>query len=210
MVSQVGADFELGSASIFVDPWLNCVLVSTAPWDAKHIQSMLQKYDKPAPEVRVSYKVIEIYAENDDKIGNDFQAWKNNDGVDLFSAGGRYRRNWSTFFTGGVDNTGLNKTEYYNFNPKWNTRYLDFLTSNGKAKVLTSGTLLVKNREESRITINSGFFYDRTDEDYKNLNADAIERQALTKMVPTGVLSQMDGVESIDPRAENYSRVQGQ
>ncbi len=202
MLRQVGSneldpEFAVAPDQMLVDGGINAIVIAGPEWSWKHMKRMLDAYDKPMPEVRISYRVLEIYAENDDRLGVDFQSWKNNDGVDLFSAGARIRRNWSTFFTGGVTPTSTKKVEYWNFNPKWNTRYLDFLTSIGKAKLLTSGTLVAKNRELSEIRVNSGFFYDRTDASYTEKNAefyytspnpDIIPRQALDKIMPEDVM----------------------
>ncbi len=165
MVRNVGAngsdtEFIGGVDVLMVDGPLNALVVGAPFWSWKHIKEMLDQYDKPMPEVRISYKLVEIYAENDDKIGIDFQSWKNNDGADFFSVGGQYRNNWASTFAGGVNNSGSSKTEYYNFNPKWNSKYIDFLTSSGKARVVTEGVLLAKNRETSTIAVSSGLFYD--------------------------------------------------
>lgn len=204
MLSVVGSNendpqFAVSPDTMLVDAELNMLMISAPNWSCDSIKEMLAQYDKPMPEVRIGYKVIEIYAENDDRIGVDFQSWKNNDGVDIFSVGARVRRNWSSFFHGGVDNNGSNRTSYWNFNPKWNTRYLDFLTSIGKAKVLTSGTLLAKNREVSTITVNYGYFYERNDYSvdngygmgefaYTDPNPNAIYRQQLAKILPETLL----------------------
>ena len=204
MLSVVGTNvndpqFVISPDFMLVDAELNMLMVCAPDWSGKVIKEMLAKYDRPMPEVRIGYKVIEIYAENDDRIGVDFQSWKNNEGVDLFSAGMRVRRNWSSFFHGGVDNNKNNRTSYWNFNPKWNTRYLDFLTSIGKAKVLTSGTLLAKNRETSAITLDYGYFYERNDYSvdqgfgmgefaYTDPNPNAIYRQQLAKILPETLL----------------------
>ena len=101
-----------------VDAELNALVVKAPDWSWNEMRAMLEQYDRPVPEVRVSYRIIEIYAENDDRIGVDFQSWKNNDGIDLFSTGTVIRRNWGTFFTSGVQDTGNNRTSYWNFNPK--------------------------------------------------------------------------------------------
>lgn len=169
MLINVGAngtdmEFEGGVDAIVVDGQLNALVYGGPYWSWKHIKEMLEKYDKPMPEVRISYKIIEIYAENDDKIGNDFQSWKNNDGADFFSAGGQYRNNWASTFAGGVNSSGSSRTDYFNFNPKWNSKYLDFLSASGKAKVLTQGTMLARNRKKSSIEVNSGLFYDDVSE----------------------------------------------
>ena len=79
----------------------------------------------------------------------DFQSWKNNDGIDLFRAGGRFSRNYN-----GLDlaqGAKWNKTTYFQFNPKWNTKYIDFLTGKGKAKVLHSSEITIGNNAEGKI-----------------------------------------------------------
>ena len=165
MVSEVGAsaidvEFDNGVDKLIVDGGLNALFVAAPFWSWKHISNMLAQYDRPIPEIRFRYKVVEIFAENDDKLGLDFQSWKNNDGADFFSAGGRFRNNWASTFGAGVNNSGSSKTEFFNFNPKWNSKYIDFLTSRGKARVLTSGVLNAKNRTTTSINIGSGLFYD--------------------------------------------------
>ena len=171
MLLNVGAakgssvDFSNGIDAIVVDGQLNALVFALPFWSWNSVKNMLGEYDKPLPEVRVSYKLVEVDRENDDKFGIDFQNWKNNDGVDLLSVGGRYRNNWaSTFGAAGPAHTGSNKTEYFNVNPKWNTKYLDFLTSTGRAKVLTHGTLLARNRNLSTVNVASGLFYDNVSE----------------------------------------------
>ena len=165
MVSEVGVsaidvEFDNGVDKLIVDGGLNALFVAAPFWSWKHISNMLAQYDRPIPEIRFRYKVVEIFAENDDRIGLDFQSWKNNDGADFFSAGGRFRSNWASTFGAGVNNSGSSKTEFFNFNPKWNSKYIDFLTSRGKARVLTSGVLNAKNRTTTSIKVGSGLFYD--------------------------------------------------
>ncbi|MDR0932383.1 MAG: hypothetical protein LBM70_05110 [Victivallales bacterium] len=167
MVRNIGAagddcEFTSGVDVLEVDGELNALVVGSPYWSWKHMSAMLLQYDKPMPEVRISYRLLEIYAENDDKIGVDFQSWKNNEGADFFSAGGRYRNNWASTFAGGVNGSGSSRTDFFNFNPKWNSKYLDFLTANGHARVLTHGVLLAKNRTRSTVQVNSGLFYDDT------------------------------------------------
>ncbi|MBQ4107543.1 MAG: hypothetical protein IJC73_08215 [Lentisphaeria bacterium] len=162
--SQVDTEFESGIDVLLVDGPLNALFVAAPFWSWKVISDRLAHYDRPVPEIRFSYRVIEIFEEDDDKIGWDFQSWKNNDGADFFSVGGRYRSNWAATFAGGVNNAGANRTEFFHFNPKWNTKYIDFLTSVGKARVVTSGVMHAKNRRTSSITVGSGLFYDDVSE----------------------------------------------
>ena len=195
--SDMDPQFSVKPGELMVDAELNALIVKAPAWNWEDMRAMLVKYDRQIPEVKISYRVLEIYAENDDRIGVDFQTWKNNEGVDFFSAGTFTSRNWGTFFASGVQDTGNNKVSYWNFNPKWNTRYLDFMTSIGKAKCVASGTLVARNRMPSHIQVNSGFFYDRTSYNagattlaeactefvYADVNPDTIQREAVTKIM---------------------------
>ena len=125
-----------GNDLIRCDEGLNLLVFNTTQFSRKNIDSVLKEYDRPYPEVRAKITVYELYAENDAKLGIDFQAWKNNDGVDLFSTGGRFMKNFTSDGSALVRRGGWSDTQYFNFNPKWNTKYIDFLTSKGKGKVL--------------------------------------------------------------------------
>jgi hypothetical protein len=154
-------ELQEGQDQVLVEPSLNALFLVVPTWSKKNIDAMLQYYDQPILQAEIKFTVFEIYAENDGKIGADFQSWKNNDGTDLFSAGGRYRSNWASTWAGGIETNGSNKTQFLNFNPKWNSKYLDFLVSKGKAKVKNSGTVLVKNNETAVINNSNRVFYDQ-------------------------------------------------
>ena len=224
--SALDPQFEIAPGSITVDAELNALIVKAPKWNWAEMRKMLKQYDKAIPEFKISYRILEIYAENDDRIGVDFQSWKNNEGVDLFSAGTVARRNWGTFFSSAIENNGSNRTSYWNFNPKWNTRYLDFMTSIGKAKCLAQGELVVQNRKTSGIEVNSGFFYDRTfykagaktiaegttEFVYTDPNPDTILRESTSKIVPINTLNSMlgsMGVNSYLQKAGYTIRVMG-
>ena len=165
MVKNVGANvkngaYELsaGKDTIFYDPHLNCVFMYTPAYSKKNIEYMLKQYDVPNPEISLSYAIYEVDAENDGKMGLDFQAWKNNDGADLLSTGGRYRSNWASSLDGGMTNNGSSKTQFLNVNPKWNSKYFDFLTAKGHAKAITSGKLVVRNQKTAIIERKTSLF----------------------------------------------------
>ena len=165
MLMNVGAsgndvEFTHGVDRLVVDGGLNALFIAAPYWSWNAIKEQLDQYDKPMPEIRLSYQLLEISTENDDKLGVDFQSWKNNDGVDFFSAGGRYRNNWARTFAGGVNGSHSSRTDFFNFNPKWNTKYFDFLTSTGHARVVTQGVITAKNRRKSEISVGSGLFYE--------------------------------------------------
>ena len=154
-------ELQQGKDVVLVEPSLNALFMAVPAWSKKAIDSMLQYYDQPILQAEIKFTIYEIYAENDGKIGADFQSWKNNEGTDLLSVGGRYRSNWAATWSGGVDQNGSNKTQFFNFNPKWNSKYLDFLVSKGKAKVKNSGSVLVKNNETAVINSTTRVFYDQ-------------------------------------------------
>ena len=153
MIENVGMNIsdvtELwqGQDLVAYDPDLNWLIFDVENYSAANIAQMLAKYDVPIPQVRIKITVYEIDSENDDKLGIDFQSWKNNQGADFFSGGGRYRNNWNALYdaTGLSQAAGSEHSSFYNFNPKWNSRYIDFLTSKGKAKVMLSGEIALRN-----------------------------------------------------------------
>ena len=166
MVEKVGAvgndmEFTGGTDRLVVDGGLNALFIAAPPWSLENIRRQLDQYDRPMPEIRLTYQLLEVSTENDDKLGVDFQSWKNNDGVDFFSVGGRYRNNWASTFAAGIDGSHSSRTDFFNFNPKWNSKYFDFLTSTGRAKVVTQGVLVAKNRRQSRIYVGTGLFYEQ-------------------------------------------------
>lgn len=149
-----------GTDLVVSDPGLNLLFFYTTPFSRAMIMEVLAAYDQPYPEIRAKVTVYELYAENDAKIGVDFQAWKNNDGINFFSTGGRFAQNHN-----GVDlvrDGGWNNATYFQFNPKWNTRYLDFLTSKGKAKVVHTSEMSLRNNTTGRINKQTQVFVART------------------------------------------------
>jgi type II secretory pathway component GspD/PulD (secretin) len=128
---------------------LNWLAFDVTNYSCANIAAMLAKFDVPIPQVRLKIKVYELTTENDDKIGIDFQNWKNNAGTDFFSIGGRYRNNWAATYSPGavlpLKNYGSERTGFFNFNPRWNTRYIDLLASKGKANIVHSGEICIRN-----------------------------------------------------------------
>ena len=148
-----------GGDLVAYDPDLNWLIFDVANYSMKNIDHMLEKYDVPIPQVRLTIRVCEIDTENDQRLGLDFQAWKNNDGMDFFSAGGRFRDNWSASFGGAMMNTGSERTRFFNFNPKWNSRYIDLLFSSGKAKVIHSAEMVIRNNTSAVLDRTTQIFY---------------------------------------------------
>ena len=149
-----------GQDIVAYDPDLNWLIFDVSNYSCYNIAKMLGKFDVPIPQVRLKISVYELDTENDDRIGLDFQSWKNNEGVDFFSVGGRYRNNWAAAYGGGWGpGFGSERTSYFNFNPKWNTRYIDLLAANGKAKILHQGELVVRNNTAANFSRTTQIFY---------------------------------------------------
>ena len=171
MIEAAGADVaddeteNIGGTDLIrCDAGLNLLVFDTTQFSRKNIESVLKEYDRPYPEVRAKITVYELYAENDAKLGIDFQAWKNNDGIDLFSTGGRFMKNFASDGSALVRRGGWSDTQYFNFNPKWNTKYIDFLTSKGKAKVLHTCELAVRSDTTAEIERTSQVFLAQQEE----------------------------------------------
>ena len=146
-------ELQGGIDAVRTDVGLNAMFFYSNPSSVKNIKKMLAEYDGPTTEAVVKYSIYELEYENDGNIGVDFQAWKNGPGADLFAAAARYSNGWDF-----VNNTVAQKyvqsshTTFINFNPKWNSKYLDFLVSKSKAKVVTSGSLSIMNNVAASIS----------------------------------------------------------
>ena len=148
-MTEADDDVELqgGIDTVRADVGLNTLMFYTSPFSQKAIERILKEYDAPVTEALVDYKIYEIDSENDGNLGIDFQAWKNGPGADLFAAGARYASGWD-FLNNNVASNLIKSshTSAFNFNPKWNSKYLDFLVAKSKAKVITSGRTSIMNR----------------------------------------------------------------
>ena len=159
MLRNVGMDVpssiqenSFGKDFAYVDRDINAIWFYVSTWSVKHIRSLLSLYDQPYPEVQVIYKIYEIDRENDDKIGADWQAWKNGPGSDLFAAASRYASGWDfSQSIPGMPWVNNSHTEFVKFSPRWNTRFLDLVSAKGYAKVVTSGVINLVNRMEGHI-----------------------------------------------------------
>jgi type II secretory pathway component GspD/PulD (secretin) len=149
-IMHANDDMELdGVDTVRADNGMNALLFFCTPISQKNIESLLAQYDGPASEAMIEYTIYEVDYENDGNVGVDFQAWKNGPGQDLFGAGATYLNGWDPLIGTMGNATDLVKdahVNYINFNPKWNSKYLDFLVSKSKAKVVTSGSIDVWNK----------------------------------------------------------------
>ena len=167
LIKSVGANVsndttELigGKDKIEVDSDLNALFFNTALYSKPHIEKMLKLYDKPHAQIKVSCTVYELESENDGMPGVDFQSGKNNNGVHLLQTGANLTRNYNIKdVLTAITANGTVNTDYFNFNPKWNTKFLDFLVSKGKAQVVSTGSITIESGETGKFTRKSGVLY---------------------------------------------------
>lgn len=120
-----------GDSKALVDRELNAVIIKATPSEIKDLEKILQIYDKKTEQSTLSYKVYELYEEDEEAIGNDYLAWKKGPGAHLFSIAGKFSKGETT--------------KFIQFNPKWNSTFLDYLSKEKKAVKLTSGRIILRN-----------------------------------------------------------------
>ncbi|OGV51208.1 MAG: hypothetical protein A2017_04905 [Lentisphaerae bacterium GWF2_44_16] len=176
---------ETGTGVIDVDDELNGLFLYIPNYNLKTAAERLLLYDVPFPEARIKVTVYEIFAENDGKIGADFQSWKNGPGADFFNVGGRWRHGMGA---DGItpDASKWSSTKYVKFSPKWNSKYLDFLAAEGNAKVLTSGELSIRNRINGIISAKTQIPYFDTSESAGKGGFTSQYNAIMGNMYPTG------------------------
>ena len=151
-----------GQDIVAYDSGLNWLIFDVSNYSCYNIAAMLKQYDVPIPQVKLKIKVYEISNENDKRIGLDWQSWKNSQGSSLFSGGGRFRNNWQGVYSSNLQLdklSGSERTSFYNFNPRWNTRFLDFLSAKGLAKVAHTGELIIRNGYSGSLSRTYGIVY---------------------------------------------------
>ncbi len=141
-----------GKDKIIVDKSLNALFIYVPAYQVKNINEMIKQYDTPVSEVNVKYTVYELDSEIDGVVGLDWQAWKNGPGTDLFTAAGRWGKQWD-FVNNVVSYPMSNRsaTQFIHFSPKWNMKYLDFLMAKGKASLMISGNLTIMNNQDATV-----------------------------------------------------------
>ncbi len=153
------------------------IYLQDAPSGAGYAQEMIPiDIDLPTKQVTVRTKIYEIDLNNDGTIGLDFHAWKNGPGRDLFTVGA-----WAETFSNGANdgpifaevspgvdvngipgnrfsNSGFNSSYIYNVP----SAYFDYLVQKGRARILTSPTSVVLNRETALFNTGEEVLYYKT------------------------------------------------
>ena len=145
-------ELQGGKDKILVDKGLNALFIYVPAYQVKNINEMIKQYDTPISEVNVKYTIYELDSELDGSVGVDFQAWKNGPGSEFLNLSSRFGKQWD--FANNIvayPINGKSHTQFINFSPKWNSKYLDFLMSKSKASIVTSGNMSIMNNQDAKV-----------------------------------------------------------
>ena len=87
IASIVGGAVNTGEGATFFNPANNAVYYKDEWVTAFCISNFLEAVDRPLPQARLSFELLEIRESDLKDVGVDYLAWRNGPGLDLFSAG---------------------------------------------------------------------------------------------------------------------------
>jgi hypothetical protein len=171
-MNQSGSkELQGGKDKMLVDKSLNALFIYIPLYQVKNINEMIKQYDTPIPELNVKYTIYELDSELDGSIGVDFQAWKNGPGSEFLNVSSRFGKQWD--FANNIvayPMNGKSHTQFINFSPKWNSKYLDFLMSKSKASIVTSGNMSIMNNQDARVEATTRMADFRNGGKYSNID----------------------------------------
>ncbi|MFA6569345.1 MAG: hypothetical protein WCS96_14130, partial [Victivallales bacterium] len=192
-MNQSGSkELQGGKDKIIVDKSLNALFVYVPSYQVKNINEMIKQYDTPVSEVNVKYTIYELDSEIDGVVGADFQAWKNGPGAEFLNISSRFGQQWD-FAKNIVDYPmkGKSHTQFINFSPKWNSKYLDFLMSKSKASIVTSGNMSIMNNQDAKIEATTRMADFRDGFKYANIDVISYIRLSDKRIYDSTVSSQV-------------------
>lgn len=170
-LSSLGLYLTGNGDLVIIDPEQNAVFVEDAPSGTEYLLAALEeKLDKPTPQVLASVNIYEVDGTNNARLGNDYIAWKNGPGQNLFAIGAFYERGRTEIRSRDfhpnvapiIPHQDFSAKGYnYAFNFEHSSAFFDFLVANGKAKVLTKAKLAALNTRTARITAGDQILYYR-------------------------------------------------
>jgi type II secretory pathway component GspD/PulD (secretin) len=148
--------FLTGDDTRFIaDPPVNALFYADPATGTANLDSQLDSnLDVPTPMVQLMVKIYELDANNDGKLGLDYEAWKNSEGQDLFSFGA-YDTYASAQGAGHATSNGYNGT----YRLQMSSEFFDFLQSKGKARVLNQVKLAALNNRPASLSAGDEVLY---------------------------------------------------
>lgn len=149
-----------------LDPLNNAIYYRDQPGPMPLQQKGFKDADIPPNQISIDVAIYEVQATDEFKLGLDYVAWKNGPGRNLFTGISQYAKISGHYFVdwrcypAGVDNSmklkdlidkPITKYRYADFNLLATAAYVDFLSSKGKAKLLTKTNVLTKSGTSAEV-----------------------------------------------------------
>ncbi len=141
-----------GDGITYFDPTVNMFYWKNSKSDGSTVLRYLKAIDRPVPQLNIGLKVYEINENDFIELGIDYVSWKNGPGASLLGAGFDWTdissmSNVSDYsnmmdIVTNVSGTGLGG---FMVAPNFDATFLRLLNQKGKARVATSGQLVVVN-----------------------------------------------------------------
>jgi len=156
--------------TIVLDKVTNSSLFIGEPYRAKSYIKYSKVVDQPVPQILLEATVYEVEVSKEMRLGLDYIAWKNGPGRNLFNFthwGSQHRsnaRHATSLFDPFLPNPGSSDTSGYHMGINYviTAAYLDFLQGTGRARLVTSGKVLVKNSETGTLSAVDEVLYFRS------------------------------------------------
>jgi type II secretory pathway component GspD/PulD (secretin) len=178
--------------TIELDTVNNAALFIGEPYRAKSYVKYSKVVDQPVPQILLEATVYEVEVSKEMRLGLDYIAWKNGPGRNLFnftswgSSHNSNARHATSLFDPFLPNPGSSDTSGYHMGINYliTTAYLDFLEGTGRARVVTSGKILVKNSETGTLSAVDEVLHFRSSPNESNTPVNGIEPSNVLTSIP--------------------------
>lgn len=135
-----------GDGYAFYDAASNAIYWKDSKSDGEHVLKWVMAYDRPVPQVELTFKIYEVRTSTLDDIGVDYLAWKNGPGLNILSIG------WETLAADVVEKS-LSSMDMFSsyafggmfFAPQFDMSFVRMLSQAGDAKIATTASLTLVN-----------------------------------------------------------------
>lgn len=143
-----------GDGVIRADAGTNTIYVQDSPSDFRRVFANIQFYDIPAPELNIEVQLIELNELEQGTLGLDWDAWKSALSGKLDFTANSQR---SEPAAGGVVNSsGRGFDGIISLDATTLSRFLNFLSDDGKAKLVSNTTVSVSNGKTGVVVSRTG------------------------------------------------------
>jgi len=174
MVAALNAGVKDNSGFVYRDPTSNLIYWKDTPAQGQLILAWAKAFDRPSPQVELSFKVYEVRTSVLDDIGLDYLAWKNGPGLNIFQAG-LESVNFQT-----VEKFLSNANQFSSFSyggfftaPQFDLSFVRVLSQGGLAKISATGTLTVVNNYLNSYNV-------KISPQFQNIEKDVNDKTAVT------------------------------